>query len=81
MITPSTTEVSGSATFPVAENDLHLNPQETPTTVTDVVREVQHDSFILSALQNGFSTTTTNVARDTQRSDPKPLNKPKSDFC
>ena len=80
MMTPSTAEASGSATIPVTENDLHLDPQETPTTATDVAREVQHDSFILSALQNGFSTTTTNVVRDTRRSDPKPSNKPKSDF-
>ena len=82
VMTPSTAETSSSATVPVTENVLHLDVQETPTTTTDATREVQHDSFILSALQNGFSTTTTNVVRDTRRrrSDPKPSNKPKSDF-
>ena len=79
---PSTAKVPGSATVPVAENVLHLDPQETPTAATNVACEVQHDSFILSALQSGCSATTTNVVRGTRRrrSNPKPSNKPKSDF-
>ena len=83
VMTPSTAETSSSATVPVAENVLHLDIQETPTTTTDAAREVQHDSFILSALQSGYSATTTNVVRGTRRrrSNPKPSNKPKSDFC
>jgi hypothetical protein len=82
VMTPSTMETSGSATIPVTENVLHLDVQETLTTTTDATREVQHDSFILSALQSGYSATTTNVVRGTRRrrSDPKPSNKPKSDF-
>ena len=61
VMTPSTVETSSSATIPVTENVLHLDVQETPTTTTDATREVQHDSFILSALQNGFSTTATDM--------------------
>ena len=80
MMIPSTAKVSGSATVPVMENVLHLDPQETPIAVTNVAREVQHDSFILSALQNGAPIITTNVVHDTRRGDPKPSNEPKSDF-
>ena len=80
-MTPSTARGLCFCDYPCCtENDLHLEPQETPTAATNVAREVQHDSFILSALQNGFSTTTNNVVRDTRRGDPKPSNKPKSDF-
>jgi hypothetical protein len=66
----------------VVENVLHLEVQETPTITTDATHEVQHDSFILSALQSEYSATATNVARGTQcrRSNLNPSNKPKSDF-
>ena len=82
VMTPSMMETSSSASIPVVENVLHLEVQETPTIMTDAVHEVQHDSFILSALQSEHSATATNVTRGTQcrRSNLDPSNKPKSDF-
>jgi hypothetical protein len=81
MMIPSTAKVPDFATVPVMDNVPSLDSQvEAPTAATNVAHEVQHDSFIFSALQNRAPNTTTNVVHVTRRGDPKPSNETKSDF-
>jgi hypothetical protein len=83
VMTPSMAEISALVTDSVVDNVPSLNIQAGTSTITiDAVHEVQHDSFILSALQSEHSATATNVTRGMQcrRSNLDPSNEAKSDF-